>query len=194
MKSSVRYIQADIHAGYMPNVRAVVGSGTTVQQPQQQQAQQQLVAYAHLHTARCSLLSAATTLKSSLAAFKAARLFSPQKANFMQPNAAAIDDLAVFPFLNNQGIVDDLKAELPLYLAKAADIDSSIDALDWWKMNMNYLPKWVSALQKVLLIQPSSAASERVFSQLKASFTEQQESSLQDYVESSIMLQYNKRN
>ena len=49
----------------------------------------------------------------------------------MQPNAAAIDDLAVFPFLNNQGILDDLKAEPPLYLAKAADIDLSIDALDW---------------------------------------------------------------
>ena len=60
-------------------------------------------------------------------------------------------------------------------------------------MNMNYLPKWVSALQKVLLIQPSLAASERDFSLLKASFNEQQDCSLQDYVESSIMLQYNKR-
>ena len=111
----------------------------------------------------------------------------------MQPNAAAVDDLAVFPFLNNQTILNDLKVELPLYLAKAADTHSSINALEWWKMNMNYLPKWVSALQKVLLIQPSSAASERVFSLLKASFNEQQYCSLQDYVESSIMLQYNKR-
>ena len=98
-----------------------------------------------------------------------------------------------FPFLNKQAIFTDLKAKRPLYLAKAADTDSSIDALDWWKINMNYLPKWVSALQKVLLIQPSSAASERVFTLLKASFAEQQDCSLQDYVESSIMLQYNKR-
>ena len=47
-------------------------------------------------------------------------------------------------------------------------------------MNMNYLTE---VLQKVLLIQPSSAASERVFCLLKASFTEQQDCSLQDYVE-----------
>ena len=192
-------IQAAIHAGHMPNVRAVVenlSSGTTVQQSQQQQAQQQLVAYA-----RSCVLPGITyfqeqlqsSLKSSLLVFKAACLFSPQKANLMQPNAAAVDDLAAFPFLNTQTILDDLKAELPLYLAKAADVDSSIDALDWWKKNANCLPKWVSALQKILLIQPSSAAIERVFSLLKSSFSEQQECSLQDYVEASIMLQYNKR-
>ncbi len=40
-------------------------------------------------------------------------------------------------------------------------------------------------------MQPSSAASERVFSILKASFEEQQDSALQDYVEASLMLQYN---
>ena len=51
----------------------------------------------------------------------------------MQPNAASIDDLAVFPFVNNQAILDDLKAELPLYLAKAADTDSSFEALDWYR-------------------------------------------------------------
>ena len=104
----------------------------------------------------------------------------------MQPNAASIDELAVFPFLNNQGVLDDLKAELPLYLAKASDVDSSINTLDWWKRNVNYLPKWVSALQKVLLIQPSSAASERVFSLLKASFNKQQECSSQNYIETSV--------
>ena len=37
----------------------------------------------------------------------------------------------------------------------------------------------------------SLAASERVFSLLNAFFSDQQQSSLQDYVETSIMLQYN---
>ena len=37
----------------------------------------------------------------SVAAFKAARLFVPQKVTEMQPDAYAIDGLAVFPFLNN---------------------------------------------------------------------------------------------
>jgi hypothetical protein len=187
-------IQAAIHAGHMPNVRVEnLSSGTTVQQSRQQQAQQQLVAYAHSCVQPGITYSLQSSLKSSLLVFKAARLFSPQKANLMQPNTAAVDDLAAFPFLNTQTILDDLKAELPLYLAKAADVDSSIDTLDWWKKNAICLPKWVSALQKILLIQPSSAASERVFSLLKSSFSEQQECSLQDYVEASIMLQYNKR-
>ena len=44
----------------------------------------------------------------------------------------------------------------------------------------------------VLLMQPSSAAAERVFSLLKNSFGEQQDNSLQDYIECSMMLQYNK--
>ena len=56
------------------------------------------------------------------------------------------------------------------------------------------LPIWSSAAKQIFLVQPSSAASERVFSLLKAaSFKDQQESSLQDYVETSLMLQYNKR-
>lgn len=37
---------------------------------------------------------------SAISAFKAARLFVPQKVTEMQPTANAIDDLVVFPFLN----------------------------------------------------------------------------------------------
>ena len=42
-----------------------------------------------------------------------------------------------------------------------------------------------------LLIQPSSAAAERVFSLLN-SFKENQARALEDYIETSIMLQYNR--
>ena len=42
-------------------------------------------------------------------------------------------------------------------------------------------------------IQPSSAAFERVFSLLKNSFGVQQDNALKDYVEASLMLQFNKR-
>ena len=45
----------------------------------------------------------------------------------------------------------------------------------------------------LLLIQPSSAAAERVFSLLENSFTKRQERSLQDYVSLSIMLQNNSK-
>ena len=100
----------------------------------------------------------------------------------MQPNAAAVDDLGAFPFLNTRAILDDVKAELPLYLAKAADVDASVDTKDRWRQNQIHLPKWSSVLQKILFIELSSAASERVFS----SFSKQQERPLQDYVETSI--------
>ena len=49
-----------------------------------------------------------------------------------------------------------------------------------------------SAAQKVLLVQPSSASAEHAFSLLKNSFNEQQMNSLEDYVEASLMLQFNR--
>jgi len=42
-----------------------------------------------------------------------------------------------------------------------------------------------------MLIQPSSAAAELAFSILSNSFTNRQEHSLKDYIETSVMLQYN---
>ena len=56
-----------------------------------------------------------------------------------------------------------------------------------------WLPNWSSAVKKVLLVQPSSAAAERVFSLLSASFHEQQENALSDYLQASVMLQYKNR-
>ena len=46
---------------------------------------------------------------------------------------------------------------------------------------------------KVLLVQPSSAAAERVFSLLNASLNDLQDHALLDYLQASVMLQYNKR-
>lgn len=131
--------------------------------------------------------------QSTLSAFKAARYFLPMKINDIQPDAAAINSLKAFPFLNSEAILNGLKGELPSYLAKVSDIDSNIDVLQWWSQNESHLPCWAAAARKVLLVQPSSAASERVFSLLKASFNPQQQSSLQDYIETSLMLQYNER-
>lgn len=53
------------------------------------------------------------------------------------------------------------------------------------------LPHWSSLVKKLLLIQPSSASAERVFSLLTNAFGSQQESPLQDYLEASVMLRYN---
>ena len=131
-------------------------------------------------------------LKESVDAFKAARLFVPRRIVEMQPDANSIDGLVAFPFLNDQDTLLLLKKELPDYIAKATDVSAEMDPLEWWSRQEENLPHWSAAVRKVVLVQPSSAAAERVFSLLKATFSDQQDSTLQDYLETSLMLQYNK--
>ena len=70
-------------------------------------------------------------LSGSVAAFKAARFFLPQKVAELKPDAAAVDSLQAFPFLNKASVLGNLKSELPSYLAKAVDTSVDIDPLDW---------------------------------------------------------------
>ena len=111
-------------------------------------------------------------LKPVLDAFKAARLFS-------------------LPFLSSQETIDGLKMEIPIYMAAASeDVSTEIDLIAWLKRHAIELLKWANAFKKVVLVQPSSAAAERVFSILQR-FTAQRQSSLEDYIELSVMLQFN---
>ena len=183
-------VSAGIRVAHAPNVEAiarVVSQGAP-------SVKQQLIDYAktcvqpgfdYFHH------QLGSSLKGPLQAFKAARLFSPHKVHTMQPDITVVDSLSVFPFLVDA--TAGLKVELPTYLAKAADVSPSFSPLEWWKANATELPCWSAAARKVLLVQPSSAASERVFSLLKSSFGDQQDSTLQDYIEASLMLQYNKQ-
>ena len=69
--------------------------------------------------------------------------------------------LEAFPFLSDR--IEDLKRELPSYLAKVDDVSSEVDKLEWWKKYANQLPHWsAAACILILLVQPSSAAAERV--------------------------------
>ena len=132
-----------------------------------------------------------TSMKSLLAVFKAAWLLSPVKIQEMQPDCAAVDSLLALPFLD-ANILGNLKSELPQYVAAVEDPCATYSPLEFWKTHAASLPAWATAARKVLLIQPTSAASERVFSLLNSSFGQQQYSSLQDYIETSLMLQFNK--
>ena len=129
-------------------------------------------------------------LSGSVAAFKAARWFLPHKVDEKKPSASAVDDLKIIPFLNKPALLDGLKQELAAYIAKAADVSVNTETLS---CHASDLPNWSSAVRKVALIQPSSAAAECVFSLLSCSFGPQQDLTLQDYIECSLMLQYNKR-
>ena len=79
--------------------------------------------------------------------------------------------------------------EIPKYMAASEDVSTEIDVIAWWKRHAIELPKWANAFKKVLFVQPSSAAAERVFEILQR-FTTQQKSSLEYYVELSVMLQF----
>ena len=131
-------------------------------------------------------------MKNQVDAFKAAQLFVPHKVIQIRPDANAIDSLKAFPFLNFPSIIAGLKSELSDYLARAAGMSSEVDAIQWWQQESRDLPTWGASFCKVLLIQPSSAAAERVFSLLSNSFGHHQDLALQDYIESSLMLQYNR--
>ena len=188
----IKKIRAAIQTRYHPNVEAVARSlslGNTVVHQQWTQYAIQCVQPGIDYFQQ----KFGDDMTYPLNVFKAARYFSPTKMFEMQPSASDVDSLTVVPFLNDPATITNFKEELPTYLARTDDVSLTIDMLDWWKRNEEGLPYWSEAAKKMFLIQPSSAASERVFSLLNNSFGSRQNSSLQDYVEAAILLQYNNR-
>ena len=88
-----------------------------------------------------------------------------------------------------------MKSDLSTSLAAAEGVAPQFDPCEWWKYHSADIPMWARSFQKIALFQPSSAAAaERVFSLLQSSFGKQQEQSLEDYIQLSVMMQYNYRN
>ena len=158
--------------------------------------QQQLVAYATACVKPAldyyAQHLAAEAMSRPLSAFKAARLFSPRKLQEINPSCSDVDSLSAFPFFQPPPVTA-LKNEFPQCIAAAEDVCSEYSPLDFWKNHETTLPAWGEAANKVLSVQPSSAAAERIFSLLKCNVGEQQLSALEDYIETWLTLQYNKR-
>ena len=127
-----------------------------------------------------------------LKAFKAARYFSPHYVKKIKPESADLSSLLNLPFITSSKL-SELKDEFPKYYVLAAEVSSDISSLDFWKDHTASIQIWSNTAQNVLLLQPSSAAAERVFSVLNNTFASKQLRALEDYVEASVMLQYNKR-
>lgn len=125
-------------------------------------------------------------------AFKAARLCCPVQVQQLHPTAAAIQELKLFGFFTDAEIAQ-LAQDLPLYLAitDGAQVETEEGKVQWWSEHQNNLPNWSAATKKILVVQPSSASAERVFSYLQAAFNKQQDLALQETVEASVMLRYN---
>ncbi|KAK3749798.1 hypothetical protein QZH41_000861 [Actinostola sp. cb2023] len=135
--------------------------------------------------------------RSTVRAFKAARLCCPVKVQELHPNAASVQALKEFGFFSD-GEIAGLVQELPNYLASADGTvcESEDDKVRWWSDHVNALPNWSAATKKILLVQPSSASAERVFSMLQNAFNHQKDGALEETLEVSVMLRYNgnKRN
>ena len=125
--------------------------------------------------------------------FKSCRLFDPVKVKEMQPDAADGDTLHCVPIFDANNVIQPLQGELAAYQALTDDVAAEINVLEWWSQHSKEIPSWASACKQILLLQPLSAASERVFSLLQNSFNNRQERALEDYIETSPILQYNNK-
>ena len=88
--------------------------------------------------------------------------------------------------------IANLATELPLYLAAADGVmcDSEEEKLVWLAAHRDTLPHWVALVRKLILVQPSFAAAERVFSFLNT-LSGELDGALEDYIEASVMIRYN---
>ena len=133
---------------------------------------------------------------------RVARAFDPSFAKD-HLDAAFVDAMSAITPLNALGMLDDLKQQVPQYLAAAAatapDFDRASVAdyseaiLGWWRANGSMFPAWALAARIVFAISPNSAACERVFALLKNLFGDEQMSALADYVQAALMLNYHGR-
>ena len=106
-----------------------------------------------------------------------------------EPDAETVDQIRAAPFLSNNEVIQSLTRHLKFLMTLI--LCQIVGA--WWKSVARELPAWSSAIQKLVVVQPSSAAAERAFSMLTTMFGEQQHDALEDYIETSLMLQVNDR-
>lgn len=82
---------------------------------------------------------------------------------WLWPTPANVEALHQFPFLDSNDLINDLVPELSNYLATAQDVimPCEEDKVKCWRQQSDNLPHWSSAIMKVLLVKPSSAAAEK---------------------------------
>ena len=129
-------------------------------------------------------------LKRQLAAFEAAHLLHPAKIHAVP--AVAIQMFEALPSTTPAWRAQ-LMHELPEYRRLAHDASREEDVWLWWDTHKVQLPSWHRFACLCALLQPSSAAAERVFSKLRAYVTRRQENALEESIEATVMLNYNEQ-
>lgn len=99
---------------------------------------------------------------------------------------------------------ESMETELPEYWRLATteatvgattstDEDLPMDQWMFWKKNSLKLPLLYDAAKKAVLMAPSSATVERLFSYLSMGFSDNQQAALEDYKSAGVMLRYNEK-
>ena len=125
----------------------------------------------------------------------------------MPVTEADVDALTAFRFTKKPALaalLPKMKGEIAKYNLLVATIkprserldkdgNDTFDLLAWWRANAAELAPWLAILRAVLAHSPNSCPPERVFSILNDSFDDDQKNALADYMEFSLMIQYNER-
>ena len=84
--------------------------------------------------------------------FKAASYLCPVSVQWLKPTQQSIEALRIFPFLDDDGIINGLKAELSAYLAATEDVVINTYRRAQGTMvlhnHKDQLPHWTSAVKK----------------------------------------------
>jgi len=142
---------------------------------------------------------------------KAARVFDPRHVGANGISEAAVTALSCFKLVEHPRVKPHYKAmlaEVTKYKVAVASlpplserqvkgrngkVSDSFCFKKWWNEKKADLPHFFEVLRAVLTHTPNSCAAERVFSLLTATFNHDQRSAYADYIETSLMLQFNKR-
>jgi len=145
------------------------------------------------------------TLAAEVALYKTCKLVNPIA---MQHFASLPEFTAAVRSLNrfNDAAINAMSVEYSTYRAliitfaeEEHDLTTHEDKLTaimgFWKTKWHDIPTIAKLARYCMTLTPSSAAAERVFSVLKQLFSlNQMKTTLQDYVETAVMMRYNKYN
>lgn len=139
-------------------------------------------------------------LKEQFDIFEACRLFDPSRGTYLaslgvQEVERQLKLVTFFSAHTVAQLVAGWAAHVVYVCNHAPGLDGNgnVPYEAWWvRAGAAGNEVWFESAKRVMLLQPSSAAAERVFSMLKALMGDQQmNSALVDYQEASIMLHYN---
>ena len=135
-------------------------------------------------------------LSSQIKLYKLCAMLDPEQMAVMDVSVELLDEWpkALKGIAKYPDLIPGLKSSLAAYKAACLELPGDFDLLRWWRLKKKDLPFWAQLLRIVLLLAPSSAAVERVFSIMRRTFGKDQDKALGDMIRTSLMLQYNYRN